>query len=117
MSAFARLTALMQHVADAGGLEDTVEFPAGATKASPAVELLLVDVAVVLERLADLCPDHSACVTCERVMCLECEVGGEPSCGHGWPLVCEDCDPTDVCGDCYVDRRAMGVEARLGGAA
>jgi hypothetical protein len=112
-TAFARLTTMLAKVDAAGGLEDIIEFPPGPVDAGPdIVELILIDVAVVLARLADLCPDHSECVSCHRVMCPTCGIGGDPSCPHDWPLVCDSCDPTDTCGECYIAWRAAATIRR-----
>lgn len=117
-TAFARLTAMLARVSDAGGLEDVIEFNPGPDDSGPeVVELLLLDVALVLARLADVCPEHGACVGCGREMCGSCGVGGSDVCEHGIPPVCESCNPADYCGACHVEQQERDAEARLDGAA
>lgn len=100
-TAFARLTDLVAAVED----PDAAPVPYDPEQ----VELVLVDVAEVLRRLADICPEHGSCAVCHTPMCGECAVGGPNVCGHGFPPVCESCDPSEVCGACYLDRPRGGM--------
>lgn len=78
------------------------------------VELLTTERAFLLDRLAEVCPDHQRCMECNGPLCEACRVGGTTSrCPHGDPI-CSACDPTDRCGDCYVEQRENDRAAREG---
>lgn len=77
------------------------------------IDLLHTERAFLLERLAEVCPDHTRCLECGTPMCEVCKVGGASRCGHG-DAICERHDPTDRCGDCYVEHREAAAAARAG---
>lgn len=77
------------------------------------VELLRTERTFLLQRLAEVCPDHTRCLECGTPMCETCKVGGRSRCGHG-DAICERHDPTDRCGDCYVEQREADAAARAG---
>lgn len=69
---------------------------------SDVLEWLDTERQFLLERLAEVCPDHQSCMECNGPLCETCKVGGTTSrCPHGDPI-CQNCDPTERCGDCYV---------------
>lgn len=77
------------------------------------VELLRTERTFLLQRLAEVCPDHTRCLECGTPMCETCKVGGPSRCSHG-DAICERHDPTDRCGDCYVEQREADAAARAG---
>jgi hypothetical protein len=84
-------------------------------RAETAILALTAEQGRLLDRLAAICPDHTRCAACGDTMCEPCDLGGGASrCPHGDPI-CRDCDPTDRCGDCYVEyRESLPDRARPG---
>lgn len=76
-------------------------------------ELLRSERGFLLQRLAEVCPDHTRCLECGTPMCETCRVGGPSRCAHG-DAICERHDPTDRCGDCYVEEREAAAARRAG---
>lgn len=69
------------------------------------LEMLDTERRFLLDRLAEVCPDHQRCMECGGPLCEACKVGGTTSrCPHGDPI-CSACDPTERCGDCWVEQR------------
>lgn len=77
------------------------------------LEMLDTERRFLLDRLAEVCPDHLRCMECGDSMCEPCKVGGPGLCPHGDPI-CAKHDPTDWCGDCYVEQREAAAARRAG---
>lgn len=77
------------------------------------IDLLHTERAFLLERLAEVCPDHTRCLECGTPMCAICHVGDPSQCSHG-DAICSKHDPTDRCGDCYVEQREAAAATRAG---
>lgn len=77
------------------------------------LEMLDTERRFLLDRLAEVCPDHERCMQCGTSMCETCKVGGPTRCPHG-DAICEKHDPTETCGDCYVEQREAAAATRAG---
>jgi hypothetical protein len=63
--------------------------------------LLLVDLRDLLDRLADVCPDHGSCSRCKTILCEPCGLGEYADCGHQAASdLCNDC-AIETCPDCH----------------
>lgn len=80
-------------------------------------DLQLTDLRALLERLADVCPEHGSCAACKTPLCDPCGVGEFATCGHiDAQLLCDDCK-YEHCADCRDDmRREVLVDRHFGAA-
>lgn len=83
------------------------------TRYRPAVtaELTLPDLAALLERLAEVCPDHERCTACGAHLCTSCGIGepsicdSDPHCADAPWCWCRECTD-DAARERYYEQQA-----------
>lgn len=74
-----------------------------------SIRLARADAQALLNRIADLCEDHSRCSICSTPLCVTCGLGESAGCPdrHSFEDHCADC-----AGECQVCSREVADDAR-----